>query len=48
MDELVTAISTNIDTVAMREKKKEEMYVHDMIRNDKMANVSLGKAIRVV
>lgn len=33
MDELVIAINISIDIVDMKEKKKEEMYVYDMIRN---------------
>ena len=43
MDELVIAINISIDIVDMKEKKKEEMYVYDMIRNHKMANFSSGK-----
>lgn len=43
MDELVIAINISIDIVDMKEKKKEEMYVYDMIRNQKMANFSSGK-----
>lgn len=36
MAELVIAINISIDTVDMKEKKKEEMYVYDMIRNHKI------------
>ena len=43
MDELVIAINISIDIVDMKEKKKEELYVYDMIRNHKMANFSSGK-----
>lgn len=43
MDELVIAINISIDIVDMKEKKKEEMYVYDMIRNQKMADFSSGK-----
>ncbi|KAB1282952.1 DnaJ-like protein subfamily B member 14, partial [Camelus dromedarius] len=46
MDDLVIAINISIDTVDMKEKKKEEMYVYDMIRNLKIANFNSGKAIR--
>lgn len=48
MDELVIAININIDIVDTKEKKKEEMYVYDIIRNCKIANFSLGKVIRIV
>lgn len=48
MGELVIAINISIDIVDMKEKRKEETYVYDMIRNLKMANFSSGKAIRVV
>ena len=44
MDELAIAINISINIVDMKEKKKEEMYVYDMIRNQKMANFSSGKA----
>ena len=43
MDELVIAINISIDIVDMKEKKKEEMYVYDMIKNQKMADFSSGK-----
>lgn len=43
MGELVIAINISIDIVDMKEKKKEEMYVYDMIRNQKTANFSSGK-----
>lgn len=48
MDELVIAINISIDIVDMKEKRKEEMYVYDIIRNHKVANLSSGKVIRVV
>lgn len=48
MDELVIAINISIDIVDMKEKKKEEMYVYDMIRNLKTADFCSAKAIRAV
>lgn len=48
MDELVIVINISIDIVDMKEKRKEEMYVYDIIRNYKVVNFSLGKVIRVV
>lgn len=44
MDELAIAVNISINIVDMKEKKKEEMYVYDMIRNQKMANFSSGRA----
>jgi hypothetical protein len=43
MAELVIAINISIDTVDMKEKKKEEMYVFHMITNHKMTIFSSVK-----
>lgn len=44
---LLTAINISIDTVGMKEKKKERMYVYNVIINLKMTNSSSGKQLEL-
>lgn len=42
---LLTATNINTDTVATKEKKKEQMYVYNVIINLKMTNSSSVKQL---
>lgn len=44
---LLTATNINTDTVATKEKKKEQMYVYNVIINLKMTNSSSGKQLEL-
>lgn len=44
---LLTAINISTDTVDTKEKKKEQMYVYNVIVNLKMTNSSSGKQLEL-